>query len=42
MLADGRPFALDWKDSKVLPVLGALIAPTMPALQCVLGFTCEQ
>ena len=42
MLADGRPFALDWKDSNVLPVLGALIAPTIPTLQCVLGFTCEQ
>ena len=42
MLADGRPFALDRKVSNVLPVVGALIAPTMPALQCVLGVTCEQ
>ena len=42
MLAAGKLFALDRKRSNVLPVAGALIAPTMPALQCVARTTCEQ
>ena len=42
MDAEGRALAADWKASKVLPVAGALMEPTMPALQCVAGFTCEQ
>jgi len=37
-----KDLAEDWKDAKVFPVAGALMAPTIPASQWGEGFSCLQ